>query len=244
MRAGLGCQRRGGIGQSVQLIIDTSTRYAAVGLSVDGEVIAHTAWLSQQNHSVELIPAIQRLMESRDVEIDDLSAVFAARGPGAFSALRVGLSTAKAMAITAELPLVSIGTLEVELHPYRNLGSPAWAVIDAGRDMLYLGRSAGAPSDAADEGYEVMTLDEISEAIPEGTLLCGEAAGTRGEWVRENLGDRVRIAPITLPSRHPGTLATLANERLRHGDVDDADMLQPIYIRGSQFEIAHRRWVS
>lgn len=228
----------------MQLLIDTSTRYAAVGLAVDGEIIAQTAWLSQQNHSVELIPAIQRLMESRDIEVADLSAVFAARGPGAFSALRVGLSTAKALAITADLPLVSIGTLELELHPYRGLGRPAWAVIDAGRDMLYVGRSEGAPSGAAVEGYEVMTLDELSDSIPEGTLLCGEAAGTRREWVRGELKGRVVAAPATLPSRHPGALARLANERLRRGDVDDADMLQPIYIRGSQFEVAHRRWVS
>ncbi len=228
----------------MQLLIDTSTRYAAVGLSVDGELIAHTAWLSQQNHSVELIPAIRRLMESRGAEVDDLSAVFAARGPGGFSALRVGLTTAKAMAITAELPLVSIGTLELELHPYRCLGRPAWAVIDAGRDMLYVGRSEGAPSEAAVEGYEVMTLDELSDAIPEGALLCGEAVGTHREWMRENLGRRTVVAPATLPSRHPGALAALANERLRRGDVDDADMLQPIYIRGSQFEVAHRRWVS
>ena len=228
----------------MQLLIDTSTRYAAVGLSVDGEVIAQTSWLSQQNHSVELVPAIQRLMESRDVKVEDLGAVFAARGPGAFSALRVGLSTAKAMAITLDLPLVSIGTLELELHPYRELGRPAWAVIDAGRDMVYVGRSEGSPSEAAVEGYEVMTLDELSDAIPEGTLLCGEAVGTRSEWVRESLGGRVVAARATLPSRHPGSLAALANERLLSGDVDDADMLQPIYIRGSQFEVAHRRWVS
>ena len=228
----------------MQLLIDTSTRYAAVGLSIDGDVIAQTSWLSQQNHSVELVPAIQRLMESRDVKVEDLGAVFAARGPGAFSALRVGLSTAKAMAITLDLPLVSIGTLELELHPYRGLGRPAWAVVDAGRDMVYVGRSEGAPSEAAVEGYEVMTLDELSDAIPEGTLLCGEAVGTRGEWVRENLEGRVVAARATLPSRHPGALAALANERLRSGDVDDADMLQPIYIRGSQFEVAHRRWVS
>ena len=228
----------------MQLLIDTSTRYAAVGLSVDGEVMAQTAWLSAQNHSVELIPAVERLLDSRGVKVDDLSAVFAAKGPGGFSALRIGLSTAKALAITMELPLVSIGTLELELHPYRCLERSAWAVIDAGRDMLYVGRSEGAPSEAAVEGYEVMTLDELSNAIPEGTLLCGEAVGTRREWVRENLGERVTVAPATLPTRHPGALAILANERLSQADVDDADMLQPIYIRGSQFEVAHRRWVS
>ncbi len=228
----------------MQLLIDTSTRYAAIGLSDDGEIVAQTSWLSAQNHSVELIPAVQRLLDARGITVKDLSAVFAAKGPGGFSALRVGLSTAKALAITSELPLVAIGTLEIELHPYRGLGLHAWAVIDAGRDMLYVGRSDGAPRESVDDGYEVMTLDELSNAIPEGTLLCGEAASTRREWVREHLGERVAAAPALLPSRHPGALAMLANERLRRGDVDDADMLQPIYIRGSQFEVAHRRWVS
>ena len=228
----------------MQLLIDTSTRYAAVGLSDDGDVVAYTAWRSAQNHSVELIPAIRRLLDGCGLAVDDLSAVFAARGPGGFSALRVGLSAAKALAMAAGLPLVSIGTLELELHPYRGLSPHVWAIIDAGRDMLYVGRAGAAPQEGEAQGYEVMTPDELANALPEGALLCGEAVGTRREWARERLRGRALTAPAALPSRHPGALAALANERLRRGDVDDPDALQPIYIRGSQFEVARRRWLS
>ena len=82
----------------MELAIDTSTRHATVGLSREGNTIAELAWRSERNHSVELVPSIQRLMAHARTEMHALSAIYLAIGPGAFSALRVGMSTAIAMA--------------------------------------------------------------------------------------------------------------------------------------------------
>ena len=88
----------------MELQIDTSTRYASVGLSVEGKSLVEIAWRSERNHSVELVPAINRMLEQASAQVSDLKAVFTVSGPGAFSALRVGMSTAKAIASTREIP--------------------------------------------------------------------------------------------------------------------------------------------
>ena len=97
----------------MELQIDTSTRYASVGLSVEGESRVEIAWRSERNHSVELAPAINRALDHAKSRITDLDAIVVTSGPGAFSALRVGMSTAKAIASTRGMPLVTVGTLEV-----------------------------------------------------------------------------------------------------------------------------------
>ena len=132
----------------MELGIDTSTRYASVALSIDGRVEIELVWRSQRNHSVELVPALRRIMDQAGVDVDGLSAIYVAKGPGGFSALRGGISFAKSLAAAQSIPLVAVGTLDVEAHPFLGFGYPVCAIIDAGRDMAYT-----ATYDAA-EKYE------------------------------------------------------------------------------------------
>ena len=82
----------------MELSIDTSTRYASIGLSGQGEPVIELTWRSDRNHSVELVPNVRRLLKRAAIGVGDLEAIFIASGPGGFSALRVGMSVAKAMA--------------------------------------------------------------------------------------------------------------------------------------------------
>ena len=88
----------------MELCIDTSTRYASVSCSDKGELLQELTWRSQRNHSVELAPAVETLLARQKVSVKDLEAVFVAKGPGAFSALRVGMSLAKSLSVGAEIP--------------------------------------------------------------------------------------------------------------------------------------------
>ena len=65
----------------MELQIDTSTRYASVGLSREGRSLVEIAWRSERNHSVELVPNINRALDHAGAEIGDLAAVFVASGP-------------------------------------------------------------------------------------------------------------------------------------------------------------------
>lgn len=216
----------------MELCIDTSTRYASVGISEEGRIVAELSWRSERNHSVELAPALRRVMEHVGVRMEDLTAVFAAQGPGGFSALRVGLSVAKSLAMARDLPLVGVNTLDIEAAPFRRLRDPLSAVIGAGRSKVYLGTYDGSTSHEGD--YSVLERERLEVTIREGTIVCGEEAGA----VRGLVGARASVIETPLPTRSASALAKLAYERLRAGSMDDPDMLQPIYMHSAQFEKA------
>ena len=223
----------------MELSIDTSTRYASIGVSRDGKTIAEHTWHSERNHSVELVPSIRTLMSQVGVEMNEMEAIFVAKGPGGFSALRVGMSTAKSLASALNIPLVSVGTLDVEAQPYVGLEYSINAVIEAGRNRIYVG-SFGERRGEEKPKYEVVSHDEFVSESEAATLYCGEGIHVVAALLRERHGANALIADVSPPTRRAGVLAHLAYRRWQSSVSDDPATLQPLYLRSSQVSMASR----
>ncbi len=221
---------------NVELTLDTSTRYASVAVSREGQVAAELSWRSERNHSVELVPAIHRAAEQASASLDEVSAVFVALGPGGFSALRVGVSMAKAFAAARGAPLVGVCTLDVEAEPYLAAGLPVCAVIGAGRSKAYTALY-GAGRDA---GYRVQSHEELAMGLNAKTLFCGEGLSDTASLIRERAGSLAALADVPPPTRRPSVLARLGYDRLRNGSIDDPETLEPMYMRAAQIASANR----
>ena len=224
----------------MELSIDTSTRYASVGLSHEGKTIRELSWRSEQNHSVELAPAIRELLSTAGTTTDELRLVVIAIGPGGFSALRVGLSTAKTLTMALDIPLVSVSTLDVEAQPYLGLGLDVCAVIGAGKQRVYLGRYPETGS--SKPAYEVVEHEELGMAFSSRTLFCGEGVPDVADMLRTSLGDRAIFVDAPPPTRRAGILARLGYRRWQAGETDDPSSLQPLYLRSAQVDMAQRTW--
>ena len=224
----------------MELSIDTSTRYASLGLSEQGISTLELTWHSGRNHSVELVPAIRQLLKRAAISIDGIKAVIVARGPGGFSALRVGISTAKALAAARHIPLVAVGTLDVEAAPYTGLGLPVCALIDAGHGWLYAGYFYECAQKSGDGQYQVINTTELAATIQSPTVFCGEGVDAVADLLRYNLGANALVVDTPMPTRRAAVLARLGYMRLAAGKTDDPESLQPLYIRGSQYERAER----
>ena len=225
----------------MELQIDTSTRYASVGLSIEGKSLVDIAWRSERNHSVELVPAINRAFDQAGARITDLDAVFTASGPGAFSALRVGMSTAKAIASTRGIPLVTVGTLEVEIQPFRELGLPICAIAGAGRNRLYVGRTV---EHSGEISTEVQALDEFLAHVSEDILYCGEAVLDMVDQIEARVGPNALVLRTVPPTRRASTTAYMGYQKLVQGETADPSSAEPVYLRSSQIASAARRWGS
>ena len=220
---------------SIELSIDTSTRYASVAVSRDGDALAELTWRSERNHSVELVPAIRELLSRVRIVMGEIDAVFIAKGPGAFSALRVGMSTAKTLAAALGVPLVAVGTLDIEAQPYLHLDLPVRALIGAGRNRLYVGNFEGD-----EPKYMVMSPDELVSDIVEKTIFCGEGVVTIADDLKKQIEGKAYIVDMKPPTRRAGILAQLGYRRLQSGVADDASTLEPLYLRSGQVEMAER----
>lgn len=225
----------------MELCIDTSTRYASVAVSREGAIAVELSWRSERNHSVELVEALRLVMGRAGVAMGDLGAVFVARGPGGFSALRVGLSFAKSLAMSSGVPLVGVGTLDVEALPYTGAGAPVCAALEAGRRALYIAVFEPGASVPGSEGdYRVVAPEELATVVDDGTLVCGEAAAAVVDALQEQGHRSTHALGAAPPTRRPAALAALGYRRYKQDDVDSHEGLQPLYMRGSQVQRARQ----
>lgn len=95
------------------LNIDTATEHASVCLSREGELLAIESNPHQKNHAAFVQPAIQKLLKVANLKLQQIDAVAVSNGPGSYTGLRVGLSTAKGICFALDKPLIIINTLEV-----------------------------------------------------------------------------------------------------------------------------------
>ena len=214
------------------LAIDTSTRYAGIALASYGEIFEYL-WRSEQNHSVELVPAIERLLGRAGESFSDIDRLGVATGPGGFSALRVGLATAKGIALPRDLPIAGVSTYDLEAMPHWPPPGPLVAVIDAGSSGLAWARyelpadSAGVTLPAAHRRETgVASPEELAAAMPSDAGFCGEAVSRMADAVSAN-----RLLGGEPPTRRPADLAMIAAARLDAGDADDVAGLAPDYAR-------------
>jgi tRNA threonylcarbamoyladenosine biosynthesis protein TsaB len=95
------------------LNIDTAINNASVCLAEDDRLINSSINENQKDHAAWLQPAIKNLVESAGIKLKDLDAIAISIGPGSYTGLRIGLSTAKGLCYALNTPLIAIGTLDI-----------------------------------------------------------------------------------------------------------------------------------
>ena len=104
------------------LLIETSTSLCSVALAEDGAVTAVRESAEPRAHAALTAPYVQEVLQERGLRAADLDAVCVSAGPGSYTGLRVGVSTAKGICFAAGIPLLSVGTLELLVHQARAEG--------------------------------------------------------------------------------------------------------------------------
>lgn len=94
------------------LSVDTSCSTAQVALTQDGTVICEAAVNNKKNHSVKLMPEVQRLFEESGKNPSDIDMIACVNGPGSYTGLRIGMAACKLLAYTLGKPLVPVKTLD------------------------------------------------------------------------------------------------------------------------------------
>lgn len=218
--------------EAVQLALDTSTSMAGLCISRGGVPLAEYAWAAHQDHTATLMPAVDTLFALHRLTPADISGIAVALGPGSFNGLRVGLATAKGLALALGVPLVGVSTLELTAWGHRAAGLPVCAIHDAGRKELAAAvyrSSDGVWRQLLEE--QVITVEALARKLRGRTLLCGEMPAWARPLLQDALGSRAVFVEGVAATRRPALLAELAWPRLSRGEGDDLAGLQPLYLR-------------
>ncbi len=214
----------------MELSIDTASEIASVALSRDGELVAEISWRCRRNHTVELLPTIDRLLSQAGASKNDLTAVFACAGPGMYTGLRVGISVAQGLARALALPALSVGRLELDAYPHAAFPGPIIAVHSAGRRELAWAAYQGDPWREL-ASSQLSRPEELAQQVSERTLFVGEVDDKVAALLRETSGERAVMASPVASLRRAATLAVLGFARLAGGQLAAPALLQPLYLR-------------
>lgn len=215
------------------LAIETSTVACSAALSIDGE-IRERYEVAPRRHADLLLPMIESLLGEAGLDVRALDAVAFARGPGAFTGLRIAAGAAQGIAFGAELPVVPVSTLAALAQSalaegrFRNI----LAALDARIGEVYWGAFEGGPDGIVRPVSEECVCAPDAVPVPPGEGWFGVGDGW-GAW-SDRLGARLGAAvAATDEARYPRAreVALLGMHALDAGQVQRPEDAVPVYLR-------------
>lgn len=218
------------------LAMDTSNNVLAVAILKNRTVIGEFITNLKKNHSVRLMPAIDLLMEEVGVESNQLEKIVVAKGPGSYTGVRIGLTTAKTLAWALNVPLIGVSSLESLAYQTRFYNGLICPFFDARRGMVYIGGyewNQNKMSKTLEETNILMTdwLDILVKQNKE-VLFLSPDIGQYKELIKEKMG---QLAIIPEDSFHIARASDLAFAGEHHAAVSP-HVLTPNYLRMAEAE--------
>jgi tRNA threonylcarbamoyladenosine biosynthesis protein TsaB len=212
------------------LAIDTSTIQTGLACYDQQGLLGECAWHSGRDHSAQLLPQLTLLLRHIGRARDEIAAVAIALGPGSWSGLRVGMSTAKGFALARGVPIIGIGTLDALVYQHDRPGVTTIPLIRLGRERFATGTAPRRGDERRSIEPRNVTLAEVAAETTGRALFCGDVDADVQAALRERLGGRATFPTPAASTRRPGYLAELAWQRLLAGDTDTPASLEPIYL--------------
>lgn len=215
------------------LSLDTSTTVCSVALHQDGTLLACYELFTERTSSAMLTTLINDVVLHTGYALDQLDAIAVAKGPGSYTGLRIGVSTAKGLCFALDKPLLSVNTLAAMTEQIRAFYPATYGLcplIDARRMEVYCafygaadGRELGATA------AEIIDERSFSSWLAQGPVVFfGDGAAK----CRAVLGDHpnaVFLDKLILPSAR--TVGVLATRAFIEGRFENVAQFEPFYLK-------------
>ena len=196
----------------------------------------------KKTHSERLMPLLDQMLTESGIEREEIEAIAAAAGPGSFTGLRIGVSTARALAQALNIPAVPVCTLQALAEAAPSPGTLICPVLDARRKQVYTAlfkRSTQAPYNLETLiAPTALDLDELIEALQsfdQPVIFLGEGLHTYAPVLNEAMPS-AQIAPAPLRLCRAGLVAYRARQILRERPNASYLELLPYYLRRPEAE--------
>ncbi|MBO6045002.1 MAG: tRNA (adenosine(37)-N6)-threonylcarbamoyltransferase complex dimerization subunit type 1 TsaB [Bacteroidales bacterium] len=179
------------------ILIETSTALCSVALAEDGRIVAYKESETPRAQASLTAPFVKDILDAQGIGVRDCDAVCVSKGPGSYTGLRVGVSTAKGLCFGAGIPLIAIGTLDTLVYQAADLSSGIASLssdtagelpssgfryvipmVDARRMEVYTAVFTPEGRQLTDTRPQVVEPGNYSELLAEGPVLfIGDGAG-------------------------------------------------------------------
>lgn len=209
------------------LNIETSTKNCSVSLAKNGEII-NLKEIAEQSytHSEKLHVFIDELLEQSGVKYNQLAAIGLSKGPGSYTGLRIGTSTAKGFCFALDIPLIAIDSLTILAHQIKHHDGLIIPMIDARRMEVYT--TTFDKNHHQLSAIEALVIEDNSfETIREKTYFVGDGATKCKEILnKENF---IFLDDIIYPSAKE--MGELTFEKFKQKAFEDLAYFVPFYLK-------------
>ena len=226
------------------LAIETSTYAGSIAVLENERILGEYYFDIGPAHTEKLVPSIDWLLSELGMDRSDLTGVAVSLGPGSFTSLRVGISTAKGICYTLGIPLVGVSSLKVLAMNLPFAHYNICPVIDARKGEVFasLFRSTNGEIERMLEDL-VISPEELVKIIKDSTIFVGDGALLYKDYLEDNLSGDIMFSPININFPRASNLALSEigkfNEDRDNKYVYDQIMnLAPHYLRKSEAEIS------
>ena len=172
------------------LIVDTSSTAASVAALVDDKVVGSFYIATDQTHSQKLMPMIDALLTSVDMNIQMFDQFAVCEGPGSFTGVRIGIATVKAFAHPKKLPIYTFNSMQLVAAAHFECKGHVLALVDAKKGQVYYGlyRWMDGKLHTVLEGTDALrdALKVVLEHCPSGEItVAGDGLMANDHEVRE-----------------------------------------------------------
>lgn len=218
---------------AIILSLETSTNVCSVALHQNGLLIDQKIIREPQAHASRLAPLIDQIIKASDISFANLQAMAVSAGPGSYTGLRIGTSTAKGICFAKNIPLIAIPTLEVLAHAaagHVSSNDLICAMLDARRMEVYAQIFSKSLHKRTPVEAKIIESDSFVELLMNGKVFF---VGNGAEKCKSVIN---HPNAVFLDNMEPtaAALGTLADQKFQAGQFEDLSSFEPFYLK--QFE--------
>jgi len=220
--------------------IDTSSNLGTIGISKNTVLCSEVSIDMHRTHLRNLIPAIDYVLKSCSCTMQDVDLLVVVLGPGSWSGIRIGVTTAKMMAYALEKPIVGVCSLDVLAYNLPFTDRPVYPIIDAARGQVYYAgyRCCKATPERFSD-YGLAKIDEFLESLEGIGVLLGDGTLKYELGANTSLHNGISVAPPRISQMRGSSIIEAGLDEFRKVGANDPLSLVPLYLQETS---AERTW--
>jgi len=213
------------------LAIETSTKVCSVALQQHGQLLGLAELFAEKSHGEQVQVLISQLCKQSGIRLQEIEAVAVSKGPGSYTGLRIGVSTAKGLCYALNKPLLAINTLEamaLQAAPWAKQGSLICPMLDARRMEVYCAVFDSQMLEVLPTEAKILDEKAFEELLEQQEVLCiGDAVGKTKALLAHQAQARF------VEGLHPSAkqIAILAEARYQTQAFEDTAYFEPYYLK-------------
>ncbi|MCH8318885.1 MAG: tRNA (adenosine(37)-N6)-threonylcarbamoyltransferase complex dimerization subunit type 1 TsaB [Bacteroidetes bacterium] len=225
---------------SLILSIETSTKVCSVALHKQGTLVAHDEIIAEKSHAEILTILTKNIISGSGFNFNQIDAIAISKGPGSYTGLRIGTSTAKGLCYALEKPLIAINTLQamayeiINLHPeysgsiFNLQSSILCPMLDARRMEVYYAMFNASNEFIKDTSAEIMDEFSFKDVLPASKVIFFGEGMDKCKPILSKHENAIFLDDIFPSAKNIGYLAT---SRYKENDFEDVAYFEPFYLK-------------